>query len=157
MERIRPKSRTAESSETPEKRNSKKVRGRPFQPGNPGPPRGAKNKVTRLVEQLLDDEAEQITRTFIDAALAGDTSCLRLSIDRLLPRRNGRPVDIELPPVSSVDDAARAMATIFEEVSSGGITAAEASELTQVLNCYVDLLGLREFNARLDALELKTK
>jgi hypothetical protein len=36
-----------------------KARGRPFQPGNPGRPAGSKNKVTHLIEQLADEEAER--------------------------------------------------------------------------------------------------
>ncbi len=41
---------------------TKKVRGRPFQPGNPGRPPGAKTQMTRLVEQLLDDKAKTPAR-----------------------------------------------------------------------------------------------
>jgi hypothetical protein len=37
----------------------KKPRGRPFAPGNPGKPRGSKNKTTRMLEQLLEGQAEQ--------------------------------------------------------------------------------------------------
>jgi hypothetical protein len=38
----------------------RKVRGRPFKPGNPGRPPGSKNKVTQIVEQLAEGQAEQI-------------------------------------------------------------------------------------------------
>src|SRR6516225_5337941 len=38
-----------------------KVRGRPFQPGNPGRPPGSKNKTTRLVEQLVEGDAEKLS------------------------------------------------------------------------------------------------
>jgi hypothetical protein len=49
------------SEENEMERVRKKARGRPFQANNPGRPLGSKNKVTRLVEQLLDGEAEGLT------------------------------------------------------------------------------------------------
>jgi Family of unknown function (DUF5681) len=46
---------------------------RPGQSGNPsGRPKGARNKITLVVEALLDDEAETITRKAIEVAKSGD-------------------------------------------------------------------------------------
>ena len=44
------------------------TRGRPFQPGNPGRPKGARHKVTVAVEALLEGEAEGLTRKAIELA-----------------------------------------------------------------------------------------
>jgi hypothetical protein len=69
------------------------TRFRKGQSGNPsGRPRGARNKTTLAVEALLDGEAEALTRKAIERALEGDTTALRLCLDRLLPPRKGRPV-----------------------------------------------------------------
>ncbi len=46
---------------TPRK-NAPDTRGRPFARGNPGRPKGARNKVTRAVAALLDGEAEALMR-----------------------------------------------------------------------------------------------
>jgi hypothetical protein len=54
-----------------------KVRGRPFKLGNPGRPPGSKNKTTRVVEQLVDNQAEKLTRKLVELALAGDVRCLQ--------------------------------------------------------------------------------
>src|SRR5512146_3155921 len=88
----------------------KKVRGRPFQPGNPGRPAGSKNRTTLMLVQMVTDEAEKVTRKFIEMALAGNTKCMQMYMDRLLPKRNGRPVDFSLPPVNNAKDAVAAMA-----------------------------------------------
>ena len=59
-----------------------KQRGRPFQPGqsgNPkGKPKGARNRAPLAAEVLLDGEAEALTRKAIELALAGDTVALRI-------------------------------------------------------------------------------
>jgi hypothetical protein len=61
-------------------------RGRPFEPGqsgNPkGRPKGARNNATILAEALLDGEANAITRKLIETPLRGDTTALRLCLDR---------------------------------------------------------------------------
>ena len=60
----------------------KKARGRPFAKGvsgNPaGRPVGSRNKATLLALQLLEGEAEALTRKAVEQALEGDTTALRL-------------------------------------------------------------------------------
>ena len=78
---------------------------------------------------------------------------MRLLFDRLLPRRNGRPVDIEMPPVTKSNDVVNAMAAIFTAVSNGSITPGEASELTNILNTFIHVLEVHDIASRLEALE----
>lgn len=51
--------------------NEQGTRGRPFQPGNPGRTKGARNKATMTMEAMLDGEHEALTRKAIELALAG--------------------------------------------------------------------------------------
>ena len=67
------------------------TRGRPFPPGNAGKPKGARSRVTRAMEDLLEGEAEALTRRAVEMALAGDAVALRLCMDRLLPALRERP------------------------------------------------------------------
>ena len=146
-----------EPNEAPEEQTAQKVRGRPFQPGNPGRPVGAKNKTTRLLEQLVGNEAEKLVRKGIDRALGGDGRCLQLFLDRLLPRRNGRPVDFTLPAVTNMRDVVAAMAAITNAVNDGSLTAEEAGQLVKFLDGYTKVLGVHDHAARLEALELQMK
>ena len=50
-----------ESSSPGSSVSQSRVRGRPFQSGNPGRPTGSKNKTTRILEQLVEGEGETIT------------------------------------------------------------------------------------------------
>jgi len=63
--------------------------------GNPaGRPPGSVNRSTRAAIQLLDGEAEALTRKAIELALAGDPMALRLCLDRIVGVRRGRPVEL---------------------------------------------------------------
>src|SRR5262249_58525533 len=106
------------ASETPRRRGA----GKPFQPGNPGRPPGARHKATLAAEALLDGEAEGLTRKCVEMALEGDSTALRLCLDRILPARRERPVNFQIPPLKSAEDAAAAMAAITEAVAAGELT-----------------------------------
>jgi len=152
IERFRPPE-DLEPSEASENQTEKKIRGRPFQPGNPGRPVGAKNKTTRLLEQLMADEAPNLIRKVIDRAKGGNAKCLALCVDRLLPRRNGRPVDFSLPAINNTHDVVAAMAAITTGVNDGSLTAEEAGQLVNFVTAYVKILETHDHAARLEALE----
>ena len=135
----------------------KKARGRPFQPGNPGRPPGSKNRATRLVEQLLSDEAETLARKVIELALEGNVRCLQLCLDRLSPQRNGRPVDVQLPAIKDVRDIVAAVAAITNAVNDGSLTAEEADHLMHVLDGYAKVLTTHDLAVQVEALESQMK
>ena len=135
------------------------VRGRPFQPGNPGRPPGSKNKTARMVEQLIADEAVPLTRAFIQLGLAGNVGCLRDAIKGLAPRRNGRPIDFSLPAIDNAHDAVAAMAAIANGVNDGSLTAEEAGQLVHFVEVFLKAIETHDIAARLEAIEshIRTK
>ncbi len=151
IERVRLSEQTA--AQTADHKASKKVRGRPFQPGNPGRPPGAKNRATQLVEQLLTDEAETLARKAIELALSGNVGCIRLCFDRLSPKRTGRPVDFELPTIKDPHDVVAAMAAIATAVNEGSLTAEEAGHLVHLIEGYAKVVTMYDLAARLEKLE----
>ena len=52
--------------------NAGTTRGRPFQLGNPGRPKGARHRTTLAMQALLEGEGEALTRKAVEMALAGD-------------------------------------------------------------------------------------
>ena len=99
-----------------------------------GRPKGSRNKATVLAEQLLDGEAEEITRACIERAKEGDPTALKLVMERLLPRRKGRPIRLEgLPTINSVKDMAKAYDIVIEAMSNGEITPDEAEIILPLL------------------------
>jgi hypothetical protein len=134
-----------------------KVRGRPFQPGNPGRPLGSKNKTTRLVEQLIEGDGEKLGRKMIGLAKQGDVRCLKYCLDHLLPKRSGRPLDFELPSINSVQDLIGAMSKVSIAVNNGELTAEEAAQIVHLLEGYGNIFTIYDIAARLETLERQMK
>jgi hypothetical protein len=129
----------------------------PFEKGQSGNPagrrQGSRNKVTLAIEELLDGEAEALTRKAIDLAKTGDMVAMRLCLDRIFPPRKDRPVAFTLPMLDSADDAAKFSAAIVEAVASSELTPSEAAELSKVIDAFARTLEAADFEKRLTKLE----
>ena len=133
-------------------------RGRPFargKSGNPkGRPKGARNNATVIAEALLDGEANAITRKLIEKAKEGDTTALRLCLDRLLPPRRRRPVAFKLPTkIETAADAVHASSAVLTACAEGNLSPGEAAEIMKLISSHIQLLEITEIETRLTALE----
>ena len=131
----------------------RKVRGRPFQRGNPGRPPGSKNKITQIVEQLADGQAEQLVQKVLQLANAGDVTCLRMMLDRFWPPRKGQPVSFDMPPLNSTKDLLAAIASIWTAIGEGRLTPDEAGALSIVIDRTIQAIELHDLAKRIAALE----
>jgi hypothetical protein len=131
----------------------RKVRGRPFQPGNPGRPPGSKNKVTQLVEQITEDQAENLIQTALALAQAGDVSCLRMLLDRLWPPRRGQPVKLDMPPPQTSADVLNAITSLWRAIGEGRLTPDELSALSLVAERSLQVINQVELLKRIEILE----
>jgi hypothetical protein len=128
------------------------TRGR-LQPGNPGKPKGARHRTTLAVENLLDGDATKLARKAIDMALAGDTTALRLCLERIAPPRRGRPIRIALPEVRSPTGVADALASVIAAMADGVLSPDEAAAVSAVLEGQRRALETLELDARLRVIE----
>jgi hypothetical protein len=65
---------------------------KPGESGNPlGRPKGSKNRMKLLAEQLIGSNAKLIVKKVIAMALNGNEACLKMCMDRILPAQ--RAVD----------------------------------------------------------------
>ena len=85
-------------SESDEAASPNQTRGRPFAPGNPGRPLGAKNKSNQLAAGLLAEAAPEIVRVVVEGAKAGDKALCKMALPYVLPKQ--RAVELELPPLN---------------------------------------------------------
>jgi hypothetical protein len=126
-----------------------------FKPGNSGKPPGARHRVTRAIEELLEGEHEALTRKAIEKALEGDMTALRLCLDRLSPPRKDSPISITLPAVKSIDDALQASAAVLEAVAAGDITPDEAGRVMALLAAHRTIVETVDLEQRIIKLEEK--
>lgn len=105
------------------------------------------------MEQLLDNESGALTRKTIDMALGGDTTALRLCLERLCPPRKDRPIWIEIPEMKNVHDTVQAMSSITKAVTSGVITPSEANMVAGVIEIYRKTIETAELESRISSLE----
>jgi hypothetical protein len=127
---------------------------RPGQSGNPnGRPKGSRNATTLALESLLDGQAKALTQKAVDLALSGDLAALRICLDRILPPRKDRPIGFEMPAISTIADAPKAMAAITVAVAQGAITATEAADVSRLVEAYVRSIEASDLEKRLRAIE----
>jgi hypothetical protein len=151
----------ADVADTPPATNvddcEQKVRGRPFAPGNQGRPKGSKNYLTKLGERLLAEDAEAIFKIFVSRALSGDSRILQLAVDRLMPRRRGAALQIDLPPIDSAADVVLAMKEIGRAVSAGELSGEEANLLVSFVQSSAKFIEARDLEGRIADLEARVR
>ena len=125
-----------------------------FSAGNPGRPRGSRNKATLAIESLLQAQAEELTQTAIKKALEGDCVALRLCMDRIAPPPKDTAVTFSMPKMSNALDASVAAGSVLRAVSEGELTPTEATRVMGLIDSYRRTLELTEIEERLRALEV---
>jgi hypothetical protein len=100
----------------------------PRQSANPAGRRpGLRNKATLAAAALLDGEALGLTRTAVEAALAGDMLAIELCLERVLPPCHERPATMRRRPArqfvqGSVFNLQDKFSCRFSADAGGGIT-----------------------------------
>lgn len=127
-----------------------------FAQGNPGRPRGARHRITRAVEELLEGEAEGITRKAVEMALEGDVTAMRLCLERIAPAKKDAPVRFDLPEMTTAEDATKAAQAVLRAVSEGDLTPSEAASVMALVESFRRALETEELERRVTALETRT-
>jgi hypothetical protein len=102
---------------------------------------------------MLEGEAQTLTRAAIAKALDGDTTALRLCLDRIAPPRKGRTLTLALPTISDLAGLATAQAELLAAMSRGEITTEEATDAAKVLELVGSAIERRDLEDRIAALE----
>jgi len=127
-----------------------------FKPGNKygrGRPAGSKNNVSIACQNVLDGEAEAISRRCVEMALAGDSTAMRLCMERIVPAKRDRPVTLNLPSIRDAAGVSAALDEVLQSTANGSLTIPEASGLSQILEARRRSLETVELEGRLAILE----
>lgn len=147
---------TLVATKKPSKTRSRKVRGKPFEPGNPGGPgrpAGSRNRATLLLDQLADGEAEAVLRRQLKKAKAGDCRAAEMVLSRVWPVRRGRLISLSLPPIKVAADVVNALGALADAVVTGSITPEEGQAVAGVLEAKRKAIETTALEARVTALE----
>ena len=129
----------------------------PGQSGNPaGKPLGTRHKATQALQTMLEGEAEALTRKAVEMALEGDTTALKLCLDRIVPtyKPSARPVSIAIPSPDNLTDTARAFVTA---AAQGEIPPDIAAQLVSAVVSVARVEEMESVKIRLEAIERAIK
>src|SRR3954454_14872658 len=147
--------RIDDAPEQPSNNAGKSATGR-FKPGNRqgrGRPSGSRNKASIALDKMLADDGADVVRTVLAAAKGGDMQAARLGLDRLVPVRKGRSIQLDLPTIESATDVLTALSLTVAAMAEGEITPDEAAVVAGVLETKRKAIETVELEARLTHLE----
>jgi hypothetical protein len=105
------------------------------QSGNPaGKAKGTLHNATRAALALMDGQLEALTQKCIERALKGDTTAMRLVMERVVPPRKDIALNIETPKFDTLEGIAAASVKIVEGATAGILTPSEAKSLLDLLD-----------------------
>jgi hypothetical protein len=131
--------------------------GKRFAPGNPGRPKGTKNKRTIIIENLVQERFEDIVERVIKAAVVeGDMMAAKMLLDRLWPIRKGAAVNFPLPEHLDSDGLLQTFDALIRATANGELTAEEASAVAGVVEQKRRAIETQELQERIEALEERT-
>jgi predicted transcriptional regulator len=138
-------------------KTAKRVYGRPFQKGtcaNPtGRPQGSRNSATILAEKLMQDGIDKIIKTVMDAANQGDMTAARLVLERIVPVRKGRTINLTLPQLNTAEDVSQAVSATVQAMADGELTPDEAATVAGVLEAKRRTIEVTDLESRIKAIE----
>ena len=124
------------------------------QSGNPkGRPKGSRNKATLLAIAAMEGELSDVVRVVIDAAKGGDMAAARLVVDKLIPATRELPLSIQLPPVTSAEDCAKAQAKVLAAVAAGNLLPSEGEALASLIEQQRRSLETSDLHKRMEEFE----
>lgn len=130
---------------------------KPGQSGNPaGKPKGALHKATQAMMVLLEGETESLTRKAIDLALEGDTTALKICLDRIFPapKPAAQRINLDMPPPDNLANTARAFVAA---AANGELPPDIAAQLVSAVASVAKVEEMESIKERLEALERAIK
>ena len=128
-----------------------------FKPGQSGNPKGrtpgTRNRSTMAAFETLRANSGALTQIAVDAAMAGDTACLKLCLDKLLPQCRDAPIQISLPKIATVADLPQFTSALLDAVASGQLGPSEAEKLCKLVQAHKDAIQIGDFEQRIIDLE----
>jgi len=125
--------------------------------GGPGRPRGSRNSVNLLLDQVAEGGVEAIVRKVVEVATEGDLAAARLVLSRTWSAPKGRPIQLELPDIQTPEDLLDAHAVVSAAVSDGRLTAQDGASLSTMLETHRRAFELVAQERQIDQLDARVR
>lgn len=124
-----------------------------FARGNPGKPKGARNKATLIAQSLLQSDANALVQRVKELAMSGSVTAMKLCLDRLVPLRRERAVEFDLPHIETANDAVLAAGWVTAMVASVEMTPSEGQAISSIIETLRRAIETAELERRILLLE----
>ena len=131
-----------------------------FQPGQSGNPsgkaKGLKDKRTAL-RAMLQPHAQNLMDTAVRLALGGDTTALRICMDRLVAPIREEHIKVTIPKITGPDDCTTAQANVLNAVAAGEMLPSEGQVLAGLIDGLRRAFETSELSKRVAVIEEQFK
>lgn len=127
-----------------------------FKPGKSGNPKGRPKGIQDrrvAMRELLRPHAADLVQKAIDLALSGDTTALRLCVDRIIPPCREEAISVTLPKIAGPDDCTKAQAVVLAAVADGGMLPSAAQVLSGLIDAQRRAYETSALSERMAAIE----
>ena len=126
---------------------------KPGESGNPdGRPVGSKDKRTQYRE-LFEPHADALIQKAIDLALDGDTTCLKMCIDRLVSPFRAKNATVILDDIEGT--LTEKGEKIINAMGKGELSPSDASSMLSALAAQARIIEIIDLEERISKLEAK--
>jgi hypothetical protein len=128
------------------------ARYKPGQSGNPsGRPKGS-GKSAKL-RALLEPHAPELVQKAMELALEGDTTALRLCLERLVPPLKGRDETIKVQGLQGCSSLVEQGQALIDAMAGGVATPREVATMMQAVAAQAKIIEIEELEKRVAMLE----
>jgi hypothetical protein len=129
----------------------------PFQPGQSGNPKGRvkgqRNKATQMVDALLFQNVKDIAEVLVREAKTGRHWAVKAALNGMLPSRSRRIEEpLDLPPMTTVQEAVQRISIVADLVAQGGINVDDGERLIEGARAYVEARKTAELEQEVEQL-----
>lgn len=125
-----------------------------WKPGESGNPKGRVPGVER-VRQLLDPHREELVAKAVQLALSGDSTALRLCMDRMAPPPRAETPPVVIPGLSETRDMSEKARLIVNATGEGIVSPDAAATLLGAIANAAKIIETEELAGRIAALEVR--
>jgi hypothetical protein len=127
-----------------------------YAPGTSGNPAGRPKQATTALKRQLAEHGSELVEKAVELALAGDTTALKICLDRISPalKPSAERIRVDVPTEGSLSDTARAF---IHAAADGRLPGDLAAQLIVAVGATARVVEVDDLQRRLEALEATQK